>query len=192
MCGEAMLIAADSIHLKWTLLDGLERHFFCSLSGLLLSRVELTENSHVGILVEAGIRLHAGFGLGAAFDHVVIVMPKAETPFKRFAGVGMFEVVRHSLSEFEDVTVSFTGFRIMFRETVGIELEETIMLRATADDDVFAVMAGFLLGVHGAPKGFYAYNRLKIAHSTGPRSGISRKMDVVRNNAIQTGNNLRF
>ena len=120
MRGEAMLIAADSIRLKWTLLYRFESDFFGSFSGLLLSSIELTEDSHVSIFVEAGIRLHAGFGLGAAFDHVVIVMPEAETPFKRFAGVGMFEVVRHSLSEFEDVAVSFTGFRIMFRETVGI------------------------------------------------------------------------
>ena len=94
MRGEAMLIAADSIRLKRTLFYRFESDYFGSLSGLLLSSIELAENSHVGILVEAGIRLHAGFGLGAAFDHVVIVMPEAETPFKRFAGVGMFEVVR--------------------------------------------------------------------------------------------------
>ena len=120
MRGEAMLIAADSIRRKRTLLYRLESDLFSCLSGLLLSSIELTEDSDVSILVEAGIRLHAGFGLGAAFDHVVIVMPKAETPFKRFAGIRMFEVVRHSLSEFEDVAISFTGFRIMFREMVGI------------------------------------------------------------------------
>ena len=120
MRGEAMLIAADGIRLKGTLFDGLERHFFGSLSGLVFSGVELAKDSDVGVLIEAGIRLHARFRFGITFDNGEIMMPEAKSPFEGFTGIGMFEVVRHSLSQFDDIAVGFAGFRIMFREMVGI------------------------------------------------------------------------
>ena len=120
MRGEAMLIAADSIRLKRTLLYRFESDLFGGLSGLLLSGIELAKDSDVGVLIEAGIRLHAGFGLGATFDNSEVMMPEAKSPFEGFTGIGMFEVVRHSLSEFEDVAVGFAGSRPVGREMVGV------------------------------------------------------------------------
>ena len=66
------------------------------------------------------------------------------------------------------------------------------MLGSTTDDDVFAVMAGFLAGIHDAAIGIDAGYKRKIAHSTGSGSGIGRKMDVFGYDTFQTGNYVCF
>ena len=50
------------------------------------------------------------------------------------------------------------------------------MLRCAADNDVFAVFAGFFGRVHGAPKEIDAAEGFEVTHSSGSGSGIWREL----------------
>ena len=76
---------------------------------------------------------------------------------------------------------------------VGIELEQlSSAARNTADDDVFMVVAAFLVGAHGTPEHINADNRHKVSHSASVRGRDVRMRSVVRDSAFQTANDVRF
>ena len=45
---------------------------------------EVAVDGDVDVLIETGIRLETGFGLGTAFDYVEIMMEETESPFDAF------------------------------------------------------------------------------------------------------------
>ena len=143
-------------------------------------------------MIEPGIGFEARFGLFVGFEDIEVMVQETDTPFEGFHGMVSFEGVRLSLGFFDEFTVCHTGSGPVGGKMVGIELVKTVMFRATADNDVFAVMAAFFVGVHHTEIGIYAFHEGQIAHSTGSWSGIGRKNDIFRNNAIQTGNYLSF
>ena len=57
--------------------DGLEGDGFCRFFGWFGGSLELTIDGYVGILVEAGIGLHTGFRLFAAFEDAEVVVEEA-------------------------------------------------------------------------------------------------------------------
>ena len=59
------------------------------MKGFVAGRLELAIDGDVGILIETGVRLEAGFGRSAAFDNREIMVKEAESPFEGFAGMSM-------------------------------------------------------------------------------------------------------
>ena len=59
------------------------------MKGFVAGSLELAVDGDVGILIETGITLHAGFGSSAAFDNREIMVKEAESPFKGLAGMSM-------------------------------------------------------------------------------------------------------
>ena len=57
--------------------DGLEGDGFCRFFGLFGGSLELTIDGDVCVLVEAGIGLHTGFRLFAAFEDAEVVVEEA-------------------------------------------------------------------------------------------------------------------
>ena len=97
-----------------------------------------------------------------------------------------------ALGLFDEFAVGYASCRPGLGEMVGIELEKAFGVRHSADHDVLFVMMAFFDGVHGAPVGFIASYRHKIAHSSGARCGNGRERDVMVNNAPQTVLNACF
>ena len=75
-------------------------------------------------------------------------MEETESPFNAFRRVVVFEGVSEFLSGFDEFAVSYAGCRPSLGEMVGIELVETTKTRHTADDDVFAVLLAYFVGIH--------------------------------------------
>ena len=123
---------------------------FCGLFG---GSLELTIDGNVGVLIEAGIRLHARFGLFAAFEDFEIVVEEAEMPFKACAGCVVLEGVGLALGFFDEFAIGHTGSRPRLGEMVGVELENFIVARIAAYDDMFAVFATFFVVIHGTAEG---------------------------------------
>ena len=70
---------------------------------------------------------------------------------------------------------------------VRVELVECAApARGTADDDVFVVMAAFLMGVHDSIVHIDAERELQIANSATMGGGDFCVWDIARNDAIQT------
>ena len=170
--------------------ERLERNVFggkLRFEGFLSGGLEFAINGDVGILVEAGIALHARFGLFAAPEDAEIMPEEADTPFHGSIGMIVLEGVSHPLSRFNEFAVGNTAGRPGCREMVGIELQEVASAaRNTADDDVFVVMTAFLNGIHGAPEHFDGCYGHEIAHSPSVGSGNLRMRRVVRDSALQT------
>ena len=91
--------------------DGFRDGFEGDICGLLLCGLELTIDSHVGIIIEAGIGFHARFGLGAAFEDRIIMAEETYAPFEGVEGVVMLECVRPALCLFDEIAVSDTSDR---------------------------------------------------------------------------------
>ena len=104
----------------------------------------------------------------------------------------VLECVCLTLRFFDHFAVCYASSRPVSRKMVGIELEESVMLGRTADDDMFAVTPAFFSGIHRTPKGVDAFLRHKIAHSPGMKSGNVGWRNKIRNCSIQTANYVRF
>ena len=100
----------------------------------------------------------------------------------------MLKRVSLALREFDEGTIILACLRPRLGEMVGIELEETVMFRRMADDDVFAVTAAFFDGVHGSPEGFVAFNGHKIAYTACGNDRTGGRRLIIRNKAFQTEN----
>ena len=87
---------------------------------MFLGGFEFAIDGYVGVIIEAGVRFHARFGLGAAFEDCVIMMEETCTPFESCEGVVVFECVRPALCLFDEVAVSDAGSRPRFWEMVGV------------------------------------------------------------------------
>ena len=140
---------------------------FCSFS---LS-FQLAVDSYVGVLVETRVRFHAFFGFRTAFEDPEIMVEEPHAPFECFYGMVVFESVRLPLRLFDEFAVRYARRRPVFREMVGVELEQSVVLRSVADDDMFAVTTAFFDCVHRAPESINAFHRHKIAHSPCVKSG---------------------
>ena len=191
-----------------TEVDGLERDGFsvAELSALTLNRertkiyvdgrflglfsgsLEFTIDGYVGILVEAGIGLHTGFGLFAAFEDFEIVVEEAEMPLEAGTGCVVFEGVGLALSLFDEFAVSNAGCRPGLGEMVGVELENFVITRITANDDVFAAFIAVFGGVHGTAEVFDAHGGLEVAYSTGVEGRNLGRRDEMVDGLIQTEN----
>ena len=159
----------------------------------MLRGFELAVDGDVGILVEAGIRPHARFGLGAASEDRVIMVEETDAPFEGIEGVIMLECVRSALCFFDEVAVRYTGSRPSLWETVRVELENMpSVTRDTTNDDVFFVMEPFLDGVHGTIEHRVELNRHNVTHSASVGGGNLRMRGVIGNHAFQTVFNDRF
>jgi len=156
------------------------------MEGFIAGSLELAINGNVGVLVETGIAFHAGFGCSAAFDDREIMVKEAESPFEGFGCMGMLQGMGLALGLFDKFTICYAGCRPGLREMVGIELEKTLGVRHSANNDVLFVTAAFFDGVHRAPVVFITDNRHKISHSPGARRGIGRECDIMVNNVSQT------
>ena len=109
---------------------------------------EVTVDADVNVLIETGIGLETGFRFGATFDDMEIMMEETESPFDAFRRVVVFESVSEFLGGFDELAVSYTGYRPRPGKMVGVELVETTKTRHTADDNVLAVFLTLLVGVH--------------------------------------------
>ena len=69
---------------------------------------------------------------------------------------------------------------------VGIELEESVGIGHSADNDVLLIAVSFFYAIHRAPVGFIERYRHKITHSPGARCGIWRELHIMVNYAAQT------
>ena len=156
--------------------------------GGLVSGFQFAVDSDEGILVETRVAFEAGFGVLVETEDIEIVLEKAQTVLESGHRVVVLKRVSLALREFDKVAVVLTGLRPSLGEMVGIELEEAVVLRRMADDDMFAVTAAFLDGVHGSPEGFVTLNGHKIAYTAcgNDRTGGGRRK--IRNEAFQTGN----
>ena len=136
------------------------------LGGGLLGGFEFAVDRDVRVLVKTGIGFHAGFGGCAAFDYTEIMTEETKPPFERSKGMVVLESMGDLLGGFDEVAVLYTGCRPGLGEMVGIELVEfAAPARGTADDDVFVVMAAFLMGVHNTIIHVDAERELQIANS---------------------------
>ena len=125
--------------------------YFGAFFGGLSSSFEFAVDGNVGVLVEAGIGLHAGFGFGSAPENREIMVQEADVPVDGGEGVVVLEGVRLSLGFLNEFTVRHAGRRPGLGEMVSIELEKlSSATRNTADDDVLVIVAAFLVGTHGA------------------------------------------
>jgi len=121
--------------------------------GLFGGGLKLTIDGNVGVLIEAGIRLHARFGLFVTFEDFEVVVEEAEMPFKACAGCVVFEGVGLALGFFDKFAIGYTGSRPRLGEMVGVELENIIIACITAYNDMFAVFATFFVVIHGTAEG---------------------------------------
>ena len=140
--------------------------------------LEFAVDGDVGVLIETRIGFHARFGFLAASADTEIVLEEADVPFDGDEGVVVFEGVCTALRFFDEFAVCYTSGGPCFREMVGVELEDC-GARNTADDDVLFASAAIFDGVHRAPEGVIAFDRLKIAHSASVGSGNLRIRDKV-------------
>ena len=83
-------------------------------------RLELAVDGDVGILVETGVRFHARFGLGTAFEDPEIMVEEPHAPFKGFDRMVFLQSVRLTLRLFDELAVGDTSRRPVFREMVRI------------------------------------------------------------------------
>ena len=150
--------------------------------------LEGTIDGDVGVLIETGIGFEAGFGLLVGFEDVEIMVEETDSPFEGFHRMVAFEGMCLALGFFDEFTIRYTGSGPMCGKMVGIEFEEARTVTGRADDDMFAVFVPFLDGVHGTPEAVDADTGTKIAHASGVRSGIGRKIDESGNCGRQTGN----
>ena len=169
----------------------IDGRFLCLFSGgvcSFLGGLELAVDGYVGILVEAGIRLHTGFGLFAAFEDFEIVVQEAEMPLKAGTGCVVFEGVGLALGFFDQFAVGYAGCRPSLGEMVGVELEDFVLARVAAYDDVFATFIAVFEVVHGTAEVFDAHGGLEVAYSTGvERRNLGRRDEMV-DGLIQTEN----
>ena len=160
--------------------------------GLLLCGFEVAVDSHINVLIETGVPLHARFGLGSAFENTEIMLEETDVPLDGGIGMVVLQSMGTALSFFDEFAVRHTSSRPGLGEMVGIELEDVSTAGVTADNNVFFVTATFSDGVHGATEVFDCSSRHKIAHSPGMGSGNIRIRCVRRNNVSQTVFNDRF
>ena len=164
----------------WTGNDGFERDFLCEMleigvgEGGLAFGLELAVDGYVGILVETGVWLEAGFGLGTAFEDRIIMVQETRAPLECSKGVVMLECMSLALGFFDEFTVGYAGCGPVFREMVGIEFEESGAETRGAYDDAFFAGLAFFDHIHGAPEHVDARIGTEIAHAFGVRSGSRR------------------
>ena len=172
--------------------DGIDGNFFSGRQGgffgCLVGGFEFAVDGDEGILVETRVAFEAGFGVLVETEDVEIVLEKAQTVLESGHRVVVLKRVSLALREFDEGTIILAGLRPRLGEMVRIKLEETVMFRRMADDDMFAVTASFFGGVHGTPESFITFNGLKIAYTScgNDRTGGGRRK--IRNEAFQTGN----
>ena len=156
--------------------------------GLFSGSLEFTIDSYVGILVEAGIGLHTRFRLFAAFEDFEVMVQEAEMPLEACTRGVVFEGVGLALSLFDEFAVSYAGCRPGLWEMVGIELENFVITRITANDDMFAAFIAVFGVVHGTAEVFDAHDGLEVAYSTGvERRNLGRRDEMV-DGFVQTEN----
>lgn len=149
---------------------------------------EVAVDADIDVLIETGIGFEAGFGGLVGLENTEIMLEEADSPFKGFAGGGMFEGMGTTLGKFDDLTVGYAGLGPGLGEVVGIELKQSGTMGTMTDNDVFAAfLAGFEV-IHGAPEGVVEFVGHKIAHSLGMNGGVRRKLDESRKRAFQIVN----
>ena len=185
-------LAALTIGLQRVQFDGFKGDFFDGFRALFLDLfgggLEFTIDGYVGVLVEAGIGLHAGFRLFAAFEDFEIMVQEAEMPLEAGTGCVVFEGVGLALSLFDEFAVSYAGCRPSLWEMVGIELEDFTIARITANDDVFAAFIAVFEVVHGTTEVFDAHDGLEVAYSVGVECRNLGRRDEMVDGFVQTDN----
>ena len=141
------------------------------MEGLAVLFLEFAIDSHVGILVETGIRLHAGCGFCTAFEDLEIMVEEADTPFEGFGGMGMFECMSTALGFFDEFAVGYAGCRPRFWEMVGIELEHFAATGIATRNEVFAYAAAFFVRIHHSAVSINAIDKRNIAHAAAVECG---------------------
>jgi len=154
--------------------------------------LEVAIDADIDVLIETGIRFEAGFGGLVGFENTEIMLKEADSPFKGFASVGMFQSMGTTLGEFDVFAVRYAGLGPGLGEVVGIELEHAGTMGTTTDNNMFAAFAALFEIIHSAPEGVVASNRHKIAHSFGVNRSGRREFDESGTSARQTINNRCF
>ena len=147
---------------------------------------EVAIDADVDVLIEAGVRFEAGFGLLVGLENTEIMLEEADSPFEGFASVGMFQSMGTALGEFDDFAVGYAGLRPGLGEVVGIELEHAGTVGTTTDNNMFAAFVALFEFIHSAPEGIIARNRHEIAHSFGVNRSGRREFDEGCTSARQT------
>jgi hypothetical protein len=75
--------------------------------------------------------------------------------------------VGSALGFFDEFAVGYTSSRPCLGKMVGIELEDFVLARIAAHDNMFAVFATFFDVIHGTTEVFDAHGGLEVAYSTG-------------------------
>ena len=76
-------------------------------------------------------------------------------------GVGL------ALGFFDEFAVGYAGCRPSLGKVVGVELEDFVLTRIAAYDDMFAAFIAVFDVVHGTTEVFDAHGGLEVAYSTG-------------------------
>ena len=185
-------LAALTIGLQRVQFDGFKGDFFDGFRALFLDLfgggLEFTIDGYVGVLVEAGIGLHTGFGLSAAFEDAEIVVQEAEMPLETGTGGVVLQGMSSALRLFDEFAVCYAGCRPSLGEMGGIELVETAKTRNTADDDVLAVFWTLLVGIHHSAVVIDAINGLEVAYSVGVECRNLGRRDEMVDGFVQTDN----
>ena len=87
----------------------IKRDINIGMLGFVASGLELAVDGNVGILVETGIGLEAGFGLGTAFNDREIMVKEPDSPFEGFGRMSVLKSMGLALGLFDEFAVGYAG-----------------------------------------------------------------------------------
>ena len=151
--------------------DRFKGNILVRMEGLAVLLLEFAIDGYVGILVETGIRFHAGCGFGTTFEDLEIMVEEADTPFEGFRCIGMLQSMGTALGFFDEFAVGYAGCRPRFWEMVGVELEYFAATGIAARDNMFAYAAAFFVRIHHSAICINAIDKRNIAHAAGVECG---------------------
>lgn len=94
---------------------------------------------------------------------VEILLKEPYSPFECRKGVIALDLVREPLRLFDELTVVYASLRPVLRMAADVEFVKSWTMPRRAEDDVLAVMFGFLAGVHDSVGNFEGVAQLDIA-----------------------------
>ena len=146
-----------------------------------LGGVEVAEDEDVGILVETGIRLKAGFGVQTTAEDAEIMPEEAYAILEPGAGKVMLEVMGTTAGHGLHGTVVLAGLRPADREMVGVELVVALTMARGAYNDAFAALLAFADIIERSAYRFEALNGFEIGYRFGVRGSVGRKRPKIAN-----------
>ena len=143
--------------------------------------VEVAEDSDIGIVVETGIRLKAGFGVQATAEDSEIVPKEADAVFEAGTGKVVLKVMGTTTGNGLHGTVVLAGLRPASREMIGVEFVVALTVTRGAYNDAFAALLAFADIIERSTYRFEALNGFEIGYRLGVRGSVGRKRPKIAN-----------